>query len=247
MKHLDDATKQGCLALANELTKGPALFDEFGKPTDSVLRYTGSRLLGDTERCIFVGALRLLGCSDRQIAAVAQCDVRSIPLMLVEAEKTGRIPALKDRLIQFTGQNAERAQIALAELLERATGNVTMELAAMIKAVATAGGINTQNTQLLTGSATEIVQVRVSAGREEIERWARENFIDVTPVDQQSTGPARIPQQTEGNQHEDTKQDTASTAGTAGPAIEGGGVAAVASAHLPDASTRLKIISEEAP
>jgi hypothetical protein len=154
------------------------------------------------------GALRILVYSDRQIAEALHCDVRSIPLMLRAAEKTGRIPALKDRLSQLTGTNAERAQIALGNLLEKAsTGNGDMDLAAMIKAVATAGGIATQNLQLLTGGPTEILQLQVGAGREEIEAWARSLAVPVeatviseaaTPIDSEATGTGTKPLQIEG-------------------------------------------------
>lgn len=228
MKSLTIDTQQGCLELATELTHGPRLFDDLGQPTEAVTRYTGDRVTQDLERCVMAGALRLLGCSDREISKACGCDTRSIPLMLDAAEKAGRIPALKDRLVKLTGHNAERAQIALADMLNRASnGHVTAELAAMIKAVATAGGINTTNLQLLTGAATEIVEVRAGAGRAEIEAWWREMAVDVTPKDGQSPETDRNPQQS-GHPLAVTRLDD-----TAGAALGGDDGAGPASAADP--------------
>ena len=195
---------QTCLELAIELTQGPRLFDDFGKPTEEVERYTGRRVLQNTERCLMAGAFRLLEWSDRQISEALKCDVRSIPLMLREAEKTGRIPALKDRLAQITGTNAERAQIALGMLLNKAAdGTCNLDLAAMIKGVSTAGGIATQNLQLLTGGPTEILELRVGAGREEIEAWAKQMAVPIEaevvtdpPIDLESAENTTNPSQT---------------------------------------------------
>ena len=208
---------QSCLDLAVELTRGAALFDRFGEPTEAILRYTGDRVIQDEERCLMVGALRLLECSDRQIAKAVGCDVRSIPLMLRSAEKGGRIPALKERLAQLTGSNAERAQLALAQLLNRAAdGNGDIDLAAMIKAVATAGGINTQNLQLLTGGPTEILELKVGAGRAEIEEWARSLAVPIeatvsTPQDSTSRAEAAKPLQTQANPATGHVEDTAAS------------------------------------
>lgn len=179
-KPLPRELTQSCMELALEIAQGPRLFDDAGRTTEAVERYNGNRLTRDLDRCVVVGALRTLAYSDRQIAEAVGCDVRSIPLMLEAAEKSGRIPALKDRLARLTGQNAERSQIALAQLLNRASdGRGDLDMAAMIKAVATAGGIATQNVQLLTGGPTEILEHRVGAGREEIEAWARSLAVPV--------------------------------------------------------------------
>ena len=208
---------QSCLEIAVELTHGPRMFDDRGHATDAVERYTGGRLTQDTDRCLVAGALRLLECSDRQISEALHCDVRSIPLMLREAEKSGRVPALKERLAQLTGTNAERSQIALGALLNRAAdGNGDMDLAAMIKAVATAGGIATQNLQLLTGQPTEILALRVGAGREEIERWARDLAIPVDaeivpPIDSEAAGKPAITEANgafQGGRHGDDTDDS---------------------------------------
>lgn len=232
MKNLTIDTKQGCFALAQELVRGPALFDDFGRPTEAVLRYTGVNVTQDSERCHVVGALRLLACSDREIARVVGCDVRSIPLMLQELERTGQIPAVKERVARLTGSNAERAQIALAGLLEKAAGGSdTIELAAMIKAVATASGINTQNLQLLTGGATEILEVRVGVGRKEIEEWMKSAAIEVQSFDRGSSDSVRNAEEKGANGRPDTGTDTEGGgqgvpfAGTGGGGSGGAGVA----------------------
>ena len=168
------------MELATELSQQPALFSEIGLPTPSLERYTGSRVSNDDERCVLAAALRLLQASDREIAAAVKCDVRSIPLMLRAAEKSGRIPALKERLVTLTGANAESASIALQRLLDDATHyGPNDERASMIKAVATALGITTEKYLLLTGSATEIVEHRVAVGRDEMEAWAKANSIPI--------------------------------------------------------------------
>lgn len=190
---------QSCLELAQEIASGPAFFDKFNEPTEAVQRYTGSRVTRDMDRCALAGALRLLSYSDRMIAKSVGCDVRSIPLMVERAEQAGLIPALKERLAALTARNAERAQIALGGLLERAANEGgDLDLAAMIKAVATAGGIQTEKFQLLTGGPTEILGLKVGDGRAEIEAWARSLAL---PIDAEVTSPtdsksAGIPQNT---------------------------------------------------
>lgn len=194
--------QQTCFELASELAKQPALFFDNGEATESLERYTGTRVATDDERCHLAAALRLIQASDREIAKLLHCDVRSIPLMLRVAEKSGRIPALKERLITLIGANAESAAIALNRLLESAThAEVNIERAAMIKALATTVGITTEKILLLTGSATEIVEHRVAAGRDEMEAWAKLNAIPIeVSVDLESPANGAKPKQIEGNQ-----------------------------------------------
>ena len=232
---------QSCLDLAVELTRGGEFFDQFGQPTEAVLRYTGDRVMQDQERCLMAGALRLLRCSDRQIAKAVGCDVRSIPLMLRAAEKSGRIPALKERLTHLTGDNAEAAQIALANLLGRASeGSGDIDLAAMIKAVATAGGIATQNLQLLTGGPTEILELKVGAGREAIEAWAREVAapVDITPKDLQSVDNPSFSQQKHISDTTGDARDTSTPRPSPDRAAGAGGIPPTAGAGEGDRSGR---------
>ena len=173
------------MELALELSSQPRLFSDKGVPEPSLLKVlNGSRLERDEQRCLAACALRMLHRSDREIAATLHCDVRSIPLLLAAAEKSGRIPALKERLTLLAGANAETANIALGAFLDAATtGKGDLEDAAMIKSLATAAGISTEKYLLLTGSATEIVEHRIGAGREEMEAWARQNAIPIEPID----------------------------------------------------------------
>lgn len=190
-----------CADLAREIAHGPALFDDRGKPTEAVERYNGSRLTQDIERCLLAGTLRLLRFSDRKIAAVLKCDVRSIALMVGEAERSGRIPAVKERLQALVAHNAEQSGIVLAELLgEAAAGRETLELAAMIKSVGGVNDFQVKNHQLLTGGATEIIQHIERAGEAERRAWALANSIDIEattdPIDSDSTWNRAEPQQT---------------------------------------------------
>jgi len=182
-----------CMELALELASQPALFSEKGEPTGQLAeRFTGARVELDDERCMAACALRLLGASDRELATALHCDVRSIPFLLASAERSGRIPALKERLTTQIGAAAESSAITLTRLLDdAASGGTSIELAAMIKAVGTSAGITTERYLLLTGCATEIVEHRVAAGREEMEAWARANAVQIeveaTPIDSKSS------------------------------------------------------------
>jgi hypothetical protein len=170
-----------CARLAEEIARGPAFFDERGMPTEAVARYNGSRVASDPERCALVAAMKLLAFSDRQISTVIGCDVRSIPIMVSEAEKAGRIPALKDRLRVLVGQNAEQSSLALRDLLgETLGGERSLELAAMLKSVGQVNTFLVEKHQLLTGAPTEILETRTGAGRDELEAWAIANAIPIS-------------------------------------------------------------------
>lgn len=207
---------QTCMELAQELSAVPELFSSRNEPAPFFAepRYSGSRVTLDAQRCVMVGALKLLGCSDREIARVAKCDVRSIPLMVEELERSGQIPALKQRLEKSLGSNAEASGIALKRMLDKAAdGFESVELAAMIKAAATALGITVEKLQLVTGQATEIVEHKGGAGREAVESWARANAIEIEgAVDLQSGLNAPKPLQIQGVGKRDTADDTCEAA-----------------------------------
>jgi hypothetical protein len=172
--------------VARELISQPQLFsffdgeDGFSPTPAAVQRYTGERSTGDDQRNLFVGAMRLLGASDRQIEDACKArgfglTRRTIPLILEELERSQRITPLKQRLALAIGDNAERANIALRVLLDKAVnGTVDLDLAAMIKAVGTVVGITTEKYLLTTGQATEIVETRTGAGREAFDQWWKE-------------------------------------------------------------------------
>lgn len=185
MKH--EASQQhlalACQSLADEIARGPSFFDARGKITTAVDRYTGSRLAKDSERCAFVAALKLLRYSDRQIAEVIKCDVRSIPLMVAEIEKSGAIPALKQRLVELTGANAEQSSLAVGQLIDEALGGKrSLELAAMIKAVGSVNDFMTTKFQLLTGAPTEIRATISAASQDEVTAWAKANAIEIEAI-----------------------------------------------------------------
>ncbi len=177
-----------CESVARDLMRQPELLAQvFDEPAaepvakaPAVQRYTGARSTLDEQRNLKIGALRLLGASDREIARACGCTTRTIPVVLRDLEKAGRLTALKERLAMAVGDNAERTQLVLRRLLDRALdGESDMDLAAMIKSAATAAGILTEKVLLLTGNATEIVDVRVRAGRSEIEEFAREFAVPI--------------------------------------------------------------------
>jgi hypothetical protein len=215
-----------CMDVARELVSQPELLAaEQGLMTPetkqaiagyerALQRYTGARSTQDEERMLRVGALRLLGASDREIEAACGVTRRTIPLLLVELGKTGRITPLKQRLAALTGDNAERANLALRALLDRAVeGHESIELAGMIKAVATAVGITTEKILLLTGQATEIVETRVAAGREAFEAWWRDQVkpaqvTELPPTDSVSDAGASEPEQIRGPEPTGHGQDT---------------------------------------
>jgi len=248
----DDLTNRTAADVARELVSQPDLLDRLLPPARSFLesttseagalaRYTGARSTSvqHEERNLRIGALRLLGASDREIEAACQVTRRSIPIILQDLEKSRRLTPLKERLAVLVGDNAERSAIALRVLLDRATdGGESIELAGMIKATATALGITTQNLQLLTGAATEILDVRVSAGREEVEAWAKANALPieatVVAIDSESGANPAVSEQSAqitAPRHEDDTDPTARLAqiSAAGRELEaaethGGGV-----------------------
>ena len=203
--------------VARELVAQPELLDgllpepkprQVGESSAPIQRYTGERSTSEQyeERNLLVGALRLLGASDREIEHACHAKGfsltrRSIPVILQDLEKTRRITPLKERLAEIVGDNAEQSALALRALLDRAiTGTESIELAGMIKAVATSLGITTEKLQLLTGAATERIEVNIGAGRDEVEAWARANAIPIEAttraVDTVSAGNLPLPVET---------------------------------------------------
>lgn len=197
MKSLTPSGVMGdeCKQLAGELLLQPellrAVFSDSApletveelQRAEAIKRYTGERSATDDSRLLMVGALRLLGASDREIERTCGVTRRTIPVLLQELERSGRVTPLKDRLIRLVGDNAERSGMVLRKLLEQAQdGRCTLDLAAMLKAVGSVNDFQLDKLQLLTGQATEIVQTNVAAGREEFERWWKEAAVTVTPA-----------------------------------------------------------------
>lgn len=245
-----------CQDVAAELLSQRDFFDfhrEEFKQSERELtaaRYSGLRS-NDEETNLRVGAMRLLGFSDRHIERECGIDRRTIPHRLEWCAQAGRIPAQKDRLLRLVGESAEKAGMALPELLERVrAGETSTELASLVKAVATALGITVEKVQLLTGSPTEILEQRVGAGREQIESWWREMAVPVqatsVPIESASTEITTETQQSTPQMAAGHVPDTAGTpnARTEAPAEPGadragGGSEPGASAAATDGSTGL--------
>lgn len=185
-----------CKALAQELLKQPELLaGVFLESANRILpehetlvgaakQYTGQRSTTDDARLLMVGALRVLGATDREIERTCGVTRRSIKPMMEELELSGRVTPLKDRLTKLVGDNAERSSLLLRDLMEKALdGACDMDLAAMLKAAGQVNSFQIEKFQLLTGGATEIVETRVAAGREEFERWWKESAIQITQPD----------------------------------------------------------------
>jgi hypothetical protein len=195
-----------CAAVARDLLRQPELLagvflddekqrllPDQERRLEVTKQYTGERSTSDEERMLFVGALRMLGASDREIERVCGCTRRTIPLLLEELERTGRVTPLKDRLTKMVGDNAERSAILLRSLLDQAQDGIRdMDMAAMLKAVGQVNVFQVEKYQLLTGAATERIEQVRAAGREEIEDWLRRTAI---PVEAQSTGSLEKPQE----------------------------------------------------
>lgn len=140
--------------------------------------------------------------------------------MVREAEKAGRIPALKERLQILVAQNAEQSGIVLAQLLQKAArGTDSLELSAMLKAIGQVNAFQVDKHQLLTGAATEILEVRMGAGQEERLAWAKAHSIPLEPVDSDSTGTSPEPQQTAMLSPARPTDDTLTAAPTGQPAV----------------------------
>lgn len=156
--------------------------------------------------------------------------------MTAEIEKSGAIPALKERLTALVGANAEQSSIAVGQLLhETLGGERSLELAAMIKAVGQVSDFMTTKYQLLTGAPTEIRAQVGTAAKDEVEAWAKANAILIepvlAPVESESTATAANPQQIAlvelAGHHDDTDQSPTDGGPTGQPANsqeEGGGV-----------------------
>lgn len=192
-----DLLQQPELLGAVFLEKQQVLSPSEQERVDAVKRYTGARSTSDDKRVLMVGALRMLGASDREIERSCGVTRRSIPVILAELERSGRVTPLKERLVSLVGDNAERSGLLLRELMERAfDGERDLDMAAMLKAVGQVNVFQLDKLQLLTGQATERIETVVGAGRNEIESWLKsaatpisaQVTAEIGQVDSESTG-----------------------------------------------------------
>lgn len=196
---------QSCADVAAQLVEQREFFEFHRKdmpPAETILplepRYSGTRS-NDELTNLRVGAMRLLGMSDRAIERECAIDRRTIPHRLKWLEQAGRLPAQKDRIVNVVGEAAEKSGLLLNSLLDRgAAGEVDTDLAAMIRSVATTFGIAVEKLQLVTGGPTEIVQVVAGSPRAEIEAWLKENCIEVNAGESPSSAAGLERQQLKG-------------------------------------------------
>jgi hypothetical protein len=225
-----------CKAIADELLKQPELLagvfldSQPPLPDDqtivgAVKQYNGNRSTTDDDRLLMVGALRVLGASDREIERACGVTRRTIPVLLEALEKSGRVTPLKERLIKLVGDNAERSSLVLRKLLEDAQeGRCNLDLAAMLKAVGAVNVFQLEKFQLLTGAATERIETVVGGGREEFERWWKETAV---PVDSQSSALLQNQRLSDQNPQVDTSLETQSDSTADTSKRDGGGSDAV--------------------
>ena len=194
-----------CQAIAAELLNQPellgAVFEDkklLLTPSEqervaTIKRYTGERSTADDQRLLMVGALRLLGATDREIERSCGVTRRTIPVLLAELERSGRVTPLKERLVRLVGDNSERSSQLLRKLMEQAMdGEGDQDLASMIKAVGSVNCFQLEKFQLLTGQATERIEQVAGAGRAEVESWLKSAATPIEavtlPADSKSTG-----------------------------------------------------------
>ena len=196
-----------CAAVAAELVSQPALFDVPSPSSSSALlrkprgTYTGERVTLNEDQVRLVGALKLLGVSDRKIAAAAGCARESIPQHLAEAERRGWLRPVKERLTVSLGALAEDSVAASREIVEDIRdGKVTEERVQALRALGPMVGITTEKLLLLTGQPTEIRETRPAGDPAAHRAWLQAlapTVLDVTPVaaglpESESGGMARI-------------------------------------------------------
>lgn len=153
------------------------------QPTLDDERFNGSRVLKDGIKVRQVAGLTLLGCSGREIERQTGVDRRLHDMCVEQARRNGWIPALRDEMESLVGSNAVKSQRALSVVLTRVQdGEITSEIGSVLKGAAVAAKEMVLLNQLLTGQATEIVEVRSGPTKEEMERFLRESSLEVQAV-----------------------------------------------------------------
>ena len=185
-----------CLAVAREMVGAPFLpgIQDPADPLEALAQqprerssnpeFTGKIVLRDEERCLAVGAMRLRGESDREIARVLGLSRNSIPVIVEHLERTGQLEPLKGRLLRRIGDLVERAAIATDNLLDRVVDEPTSELAAALRAATNVLDVASEKHALLTGSPTNIsATVQEVPSREEWDRWVRCHVVDAEEIE----------------------------------------------------------------
>lgn len=122
--------------LAEMVSEQPALFAlpvvEDRELQRSAARFTGKIACRDDARCAEIARRWLVGESQRDIAAAVGCSRNTVPVVLRELERQGKLEPLKDLVLRDLGE-AVREQVAWNKDLIAAR-KVTSEAAAILKA-----------------------------------------------------------------------------------------------------------------
>jgi hypothetical protein len=122
--------------LAEMVSEQPALFAlpavEDRELQRSAARFTGKIVCRDDARCAEIARRWLVGESQRDIAAAVGCSRNTVPVVLRELERQGKLEPLKDLVLRDLGE-AVREQVAWNKDLIAAR-KVTSEAAAILKA-----------------------------------------------------------------------------------------------------------------
>ena len=122
--------------LAEMVSEQPALFAlppvEDRELQRSAARFTGKITCRDDARCAEIARRWLVGESQRDIAAAVGCSRNTVPVVLRELERQGKLEPLKELVLRDLGE-AVREQVAWNKDLI-ASREVTSEAAAILKA-----------------------------------------------------------------------------------------------------------------
>lgn len=223
--------------------------------------HTAARI--DEERQLVVGALRLLGWSDRRIADQLRLSRNCISPICQKLEKEGRLEPLRARLTQQVGEVIEQSVLVAREMIERITpDNPDKDLAGALKALTDASYKYSQQHALLTGSPTEI-SARITAqapARSAWDEWLRQHqVVEVTVTPDSHSGAQRSASngcvESESNDttpvaadqvEQSGRPDDAAPAG-AGRGTPGGGIASSAGPLDPDPKSASKFMGRSEP
>lgn len=131
--------------------------------------HTGKIVTKDQELCAEVARACLLGMSVRRIAAKFSVSRNTVNAIMAWLESTGKLEPIKQRLAANLLEVASLAQDRMIEMLENGTVPANV-LPIML-------GVAIDKSQLLTGSATAIVETKRGVSLEDLHK-----MIDDLPV-----------------------------------------------------------------
>ncbi len=261
-----------CRAVANALAtsatpffpgfEGPeALRESAGDESPEVFRHTATRV--DEERQLLVGALRLLGWSDRRIAGELKLSRNCIAPICQRLEKEGLLEPIRARVAAQVAEVQEQAILSAREMMGAISPeDPDKDRSAALKALSDAAYKFGQVHALVTGSPTEI-SARISApapARSAWDDWLRQHqVIEVTSTPDSHSGEQRsaatgcVDAEADdttpvaADQVEQSgRPDDAAPAG-AGRGTPGGGIASSAGPLDPDPKSASKFMGRSEP